>query len=59
MNRWFNDVPRGKTYRSGDIWGALGSWYAGAWWTEGAVWYINLVKRELAKQTWTTTDFKW
>ncbi len=56
-NRWFNDVPHGQTYGPGDIWGSIGSWYAGAWWTSGAQWYIDIVKGHLAERDWAKEGF--
>ena len=29
--KWLNDVERGERYEAGDIWGSVGSWYAGRW----------------------------
>ncbi len=56
-NRWFNDVPHGRTYGPGDIWGSVGSWYAGAWWTDPAVGYIDTVKAHLANRDWEQAGF--
>ena len=56
-NRWFNDVARGRTYAAGDIWGSVGSWFAGAWWTREASAYISDVKDHLANRPWEKADF--
>lgn len=37
---------------AGDLWGSVGVWYAGAWWTDPAVGYINDVKSHLASRDW-------
>lgn len=59
LNRWFMDVPHGKVYVAGDIWGSVGSWFAGAWWTAPSIWYIDIVKGHVASQRWTWGDFKY
>ena len=56
-NRWFNDVPHGQVYAAGDIWGSVGSWFAGAWWTSAATSYIDGVKGHLADRTWERARF--
>ena len=56
-NRWFNDVAHGQTYGPGDVWGSVASWYAGAWWTDPAVGYIDTVKGYLATRDWEQPGF--
>ncbi len=51
-NRWFNKVPHGRRYEAGDIWGAVGAWYAGEWYTPRARRYIRYVRRALTDLSW-------
>jgi len=41
-----------RTYAAGDIWGCVGSWYAGDWHSSAADGYISRVQGELANFTW-------
>jgi hypothetical protein len=45
-------------YQAGDLWGCVGSWYAGEWRTELARGYIHRVRRELRNRTWLESDWK-
>jgi hypothetical protein len=54
---WLNDVEHGKTYAAGDIWGAVGAWYAGRWYANDADWYINRIKQTMADRTWAQAGF--
>jgi hypothetical protein len=56
---WLNDPCcfSGTTYKAGDIWGSAGAWFAGRWYTQGAVDYINSVKSHLSKRTWSQSGF--
>jgi hypothetical protein len=54
---WLNDVERGERYRAGDIWGSVGSWYAGRWRTAEALDYIRLVQRALRDEPWNDRWF--
>ncbi len=54
---WLNTVERGQQYVAGDIWGAVGTWYAGRWHTPDAESYIAAVKDHLARRTWATPGF--
>ena len=49
---WLNDVERGERYHAGDLWGSVGSWYAGRWRTAAALDYIRLVQRTLRDEPW-------
>lgn len=44
-------------YHAGDIWGCLGRWYSGRWYTQGAIDYINMVKSDLARKDWLQPGF--
>ena len=57
LNKWFMDVPHGQNYVAGDQWGSVGAWYAGAWWTDAAVWYINIVKSDLSNRNFEKSNF--
>ena len=48
---WLKESGDG-TYGPGDIWGCVGSWYAGAWYTRPALDYIADVRHELRNHTW-------
>ena len=54
---WLNDVERGERYRAGDIWGSVGSWYAGRWRTEPALQYIRHVQQALRDEPWNSRWF--
>jgi hypothetical protein len=49
---WLNDVERGERYRAGDLWGSVGSWYAGRWRTAPALDYIHRVQGVLKDEPW-------
>lgn len=44
-------------YHAGDIWGCLGRWYSGGWYSQGAINYINEVKSVLAQNEWLKPGF--
>jgi hypothetical protein len=44
-------------YHAGDIWGCIGAWYSGAWYTQGSLQYIASVKTQLADKTWLKPGF--
>jgi hypothetical protein len=54
-----NDTPLSgyPAYHAGDMWGCIGRWFSGAWYTQGAVDYINKVKAVLADKTWLQSGF--
>lgn len=64
-NRWLGDsAPAAHPYVPGDIWGAVGAWFAGAWYNgnpavegSGANWYIDYVQNKLAQRTWSLVAF--
>ena len=57
MDTWMNDVERGREYSAGDLWGCLGAWFSGRWYTGGADEYIAAVQSYLAQRVWTTSGF--
>jgi hypothetical protein len=64
---WLNQFERGREYTAGDLWGCVGVWFSGRWYTEAAVAYIeggdtlgygNVgVKEHLQRRTWTLPEF--
>jgi hypothetical protein len=44
-------------YRAGDIWGCIGAWYSGAWYTQGSLQYIASVKTQLNNTPWLKPNF--
>jgi hypothetical protein len=55
--RWLNTVERGRPYRAGDVWGSVGAWYSGRWWTPESVAYMERVREELRRRTWRRDFF--
>jgi hypothetical protein len=47
----------GNGYKAGDLWGCVGRWYAGAWYSSGANSYIDRVKQHLADKPWLSGGF--
>lgn len=54
---WLNDQPRSRQYHAGDLWGCVGRWFAGAWYTPAAETYIRSVKKYLGTQIWVQPSF--
>ena len=50
--KWLNKYERGERYGAGDIWGSVGSWWAGRWRTPGALAYIHRVQDALKDEPW-------
>jgi hypothetical protein len=55
---WLNTVERGRQYESGDLWGSIGAWFSGRWWTEPAAGYIEVVRQRLRERTWRRDYFR-
>jgi hypothetical protein len=55
---WLNTVERGRQYRPGDLWGSVGAWFAGRWWTQPAADYIAEVRRRMKERTWRRDFFR-
>jgi autotransporter family porin len=53
----FPPVAGYSPYHAGDIWGCLGRWYSGRWYSQGAIEYINMVKSELINRVWLQPGF--
>jgi autotransporter family porin len=55
---WLNQTAdRGRDYGPGDIWGCVGLWFSGRWYTADSVSYISAVQDDLTNRTWETPDF--
>jgi hypothetical protein len=54
---WLNDGERGERYRAGDVWGSVGTWYAGSWRTPLALGYIRKVQDTLRDEPWRERGF--
>ena len=50
-------LPGYPHYAAGDLWGCIGRWYSGWWYTQGAVDYIAKVKAALAQEVWLSPNF--
>ncbi len=55
---WLNTVERGQDYAAGDLWGCVGTWFAGRWHTPAAEGYITAVKDYLNPRVWETPAFQ-
>jgi Transglycosylase SLT domain len=51
---WLNTVPRGQTYKAGDLWGSVGEWASGRWHLGTSASYVAEVRKRLAQRTWRT-----
>ena len=54
---WLNDVEPGRQYAAGDALGCMGMWFAGRWYTAGAVVYIGRVTANRNGRAWESADF--
>jgi hypothetical protein len=60
---WTTYLSQGKPvvgyprYHTGDIWGCLGRWYSGWWYTQSAINYITSVKNYLVHRDWLQPGF--
>jgi hypothetical protein len=57
LDPWLNTVERGQDYAAGDLWGCVGAWFAGRWYTDPAKTYIDAVRGYLDQQVWKSSDF--
>jgi autotransporter family porin len=55
---WLNQFERGRDYAAGDIWGCMGLWFSGRWYTPESVTYMNRVQGYLADRIWETPGFR-
>ncbi|MGH2495444.1 MAG: hypothetical protein ACRDIV_12135 [Ktedonobacteraceae bacterium] len=49
--------PGYPSYHAGDIWGCLGFWFSGSWYTSGAINYINIIKQDYQQKPWLQSGF--
>jgi hypothetical protein len=54
---WLNNQPRSRPYHAGDLWGCVGRWFAGNWYTPVAERYIRSVKKYLGARIWLQSSF--
>ena len=50
-------APGYPRYHAGDIWGCLGFWFSGAWYTQDAINYINITRGHYTQQPWLQPGF--
>lgn len=55
---WLNNVERGANYVAGDMWGCLGVWFSGRWYTADAKAYIAAVQDYQSRRIWETAEFQ-
>jgi hypothetical protein len=55
---WLNNIPHHGRYHRGDLWGCVGSWFAGRWHTARAERYIARVQRYLRERIWLSRRFR-
>ena len=54
---FLNSTDRGQDYAAGDLWGCVGLWYAGRWYTDSAKEYIAAVQQYYNDKIWLQSDF--
>lgn len=54
---WLNQLDRGRQYAAGDLWGCIGRWFAGRWYTSDAQAYIGKVQSYLNQRVWEQPSF--
>jgi hypothetical protein len=54
---WLNQYERGRDYAAGDIWGCVGLWFTGRWYTAGAVTYTADVQSIMSQRVWEMPNF--
>jgi hypothetical protein len=47
-----NSAPPGQPYQAGDLWGCVGRWFAGSWYTPAANQYIDRVQALMQQKVW-------
>ena len=52
-----NSASPAHPYRSGDLWGCVGRWFAGSWYTSAAEGYIQRVQHLLQEKVWEQPGF--
>lgn len=54
--RWLRNTGSGS-YVAGKLWGCVGAWYAGDWWSKAAGDYANRVRTEWTNRIWLTESW--
>ncbi|MCW2966451.1 MAG: hypothetical protein JWM71_223 [Solirubrobacteraceae bacterium] len=54
---FLEQVPHGRDYRAGDLWGSVGVWASGRWHMGTSDSYVQMVKQRVADRVWLTSDF--
>jgi autotransporter family porin len=54
---WLNTVDHTGTYAAGDLWGCIGVWYSGRWYTSAADGYMSKVQGYLSQRVWAQPGF--
>lgn len=54
---WLQKFDRRVEYRSGDLWGSIGAWFSGRWYSDSGQDYVRKVRRYLAERPWTEPGF--
>jgi Big-like domain-containing protein len=54
---WWLKGSGTKNYAAGDIWGCVGSWYAGDWHSDVANGYISRVQTEMESRPWLASNW--
>lgn len=55
---WLNTVERGRDYAAGDLWGCVGLWFSGRWYTQPSLSYIAVVRGYYTQRIWETPGFR-
>ena len=54
---WLNTVERGREYVAGDLWGCVGTWFSGRWYTAASLDYTAAVQDYLTQRIWEREVF--
>lgn len=54
---WLNNAAEGQPYHAGDLWGCVGRWFTGNWYTPEADTYIDLIKKFISERIWRQAYF--
>ncbi len=54
---WLNNVNRGRQYSAGDMWGCVGRWFSGRWYTPEANWYMGELQSYMDRRIWESRDY--
>jgi autotransporter family porin len=54
---WLNNFDRGREYTAGDMWGCVGRWFSGRWYTTEAIWYMDELQSYMDQRIWESRDY--